>query len=43
MKTLGLMIIVALIAGCSAYGESKQAPVINGVPIQGGGLTTGHM
>ncbi|MGO8916305.1 MAG: hypothetical protein ACLQJR_10390 [Stellaceae bacterium] len=38
MRRFGLMLIVVSLAACSAYGESKQIPLINGVPVGAGGF-----
>ena len=37
MAKLRVMLFLALLAACSAYGESNQVPIINGVPIVGYG------
>ncbi len=41
MKKLSLMLIVVSLAACSAYGENKQVPLINGVPVGVGGMGGG--
>lgn len=38
MRKLGLILVLLSLAACSAYGENKQIPVINGVPIGVGGM-----
>jgi hypothetical protein len=38
---LGLVLILLSLAACSPYGESKQVPVINGVPVTGSGFGGG--
>lgn len=41
MRKLGLVLIVVSLAACTAYGENKQIPMINGVPVSGGGMGGG--
>ena len=38
MKRLGLILVLLSLAACSASGDNKQIPVINGVPVTGMGM-----
>lgn len=38
MKRLGLILVLLSLAACSASGDNKQIPMINGVPIGVGGM-----
>ena len=42
MARLGLFLLIVLaLAACSAYGPNRQVPIIDGVPVDGGGMGGG--
>jgi hypothetical protein len=48
VRLFGVLLIAVLLAACSAYGDNKPVPRINGVPLLGsgfgggGGIGMGH-